>query len=94
MKKTIRNLLLLSCLFFCLAFDSCTFGVDYDKRNKINPEYDGFSCTFGKVYGKRWERLGQICFGLGASLTISALLMWHRREQSENKSILFYIQQE
>jgi hypothetical protein len=40
------------------------------------------------VYGKRWERLGLVNFGAGTVLTISALIAWRNKKQSEYKSIL------
>lgn len=94
MKQTIRNLLLASCFLFAVSYDSCTLGVSYDKRYKLSPETDDYTCTLSTVYGKRWERLGFINFWAGTVLTISAFIAWHRKKQSEDKSILGLIEED
>jgi hypothetical protein len=90
MKNTIRNLLFLSVLFFSISYDACTLGVDYDQKYKIYPEYDGYSCTFSKVYGQRWRRLGFATFAFGTALVISAVVSWRGKKASEDlrRSIL------
>ena len=90
MKNTIRNLLFLSVLFFSISYDACTSGVDYDQKYKIYPEYDGYSCTFSKVYGHRWQRLGFAAFAFGTTLIISVVISWRRKKESEDlrRSIL------
>ncbi len=99
MKKTIRNLLLASCFLFTVSYDSCTLGVDYDKRYKLSPESDfSYSCVISfpmsYKYGKRWERLGFVTFSAGTVLLISGIVGWRRKRESENKSILRLIQEE
>jgi hypothetical protein len=90
MKNTIRNLLFLSCLLFSIAYDSCTLGVDYDRQNKLYPEMGFSNCTFGKHYGRRWERLGFSAFSLGAIFSFTAFVALRRKKQSEDlrRSIL------
>lgn len=84
MKNAVRNLLLVSCILFAASYDSCTTGVDYDNRYKLYGEYDAYSCTFSKVYGERWRRLGFVTFSLAATLTTAALLLRHRIKQNED----------
>jgi hypothetical protein len=88
MKRTIRNLLLVSCFFFAVSYDSCSSGVNYDKKYKLHPETASYSCTMETVYGKRWERLGFATFSIGTILSFSAFIVWRRKQRSEPKSIL------
>ena len=99
MKKTIRNLMLASCFLFTVSYDSCTLGVDYDKRYKLSPESDySYSCVISLPmsykFGKRWERLGLITFSAGTILLISGIVSWRRKREGENKSILQLVQEE
>ena len=100
MKKTIRNLFLASCFLFTVSYDSYTLGVDYDKRHKLSPELnvDYYSCVINfpmeYKYGKRWERLGFVSFAAGTILSVAGVISWHRKRQSENKSILQLIREE
>ena len=88
MKSGIRNLLLASCFLFAVSYDSCTMGVDYDRRYKLNPEFDAYSCTFSKIYGQRWRKLGLVILYLGTALLIAAVIARHREdEQSGNKNL-------
>ena len=91
MKNTIRNLLFLSCLLLAISYDSCTLGVDYDRRNKLYPEQDFSGCTFGRYYyGARWQRLGLAAFSFGAVFSFTAFIALRRKKQSEDsrRSIL------
>lgn len=87
MKNAIRNLLLTAAVLFSASFDSCTAGVEYDRRHEIYGEPNGFTCTFGgkidKVYGRRWERLGLFTFTLGSTLCFTAFAIRRRRRHSE-----------
>ena len=103
MKKTIQNLLLTSCFLFVVSYDSCTSGVDYDKRYKLCPEYESYSCvvnlnsrsySHSYSYGRRWERLGFVTFSAGTILIISTFIAWRRKKQREEKSILNLVQEE
>jgi len=99
MKKTIRNLLLASCFLFTVSYDSCTLGVDYDKRHKLSPESDSdYSCVISfprsYSYGRRWERLGFVTFSAGTILLITGIVGWHRKREIETKSILQLVQEE
>ena len=92
MKQTIQNLLLASCLFFAVSFDSCSSGVDYDKKYKLSPETDN-TCTMNTVYGQRWERFGSATFLIGTILSFSAFIVWRRKQQTEIKSILDLVEE-
>jgi hypothetical protein len=93
MKNAIRNLLFISCLLFSISYDSCTLGVDYDKRNKLYPEPYFTGCTFGTSYGQRWERLGFATFSLGAVLSFAAFVVWRRKIQSENSMLSIIVKE-
>jgi hypothetical protein len=90
MKNTIRNLLFLSVLFFSVSYDSCTLGVDYDRKYKLYPEPDFSGCMFGISYGRRWGRLGLVTFSSGAILIFAAGIAWRRKKESKDlrRSIL------
>jgi hypothetical protein len=90
MKNTIRNLLFLSCLLFSIAYDSCTTGVDYDKKHRLYPETAFSGCVIYTAYGQRWERLGFAAFSLGATFSFTAFVAWRRKKQNEDlrRSIL------
>ena len=97
MKKTIRNLFLMSCFLFAVSYDSYTSGVDYDKRHKLSPERNCSSCVINLYshsyfhsysYGRRWERLGFVSFSAGTVLIFSTFIAWRRKKQKEEKSIL------
>lgn len=90
MKNAIRNLVLVGLFFFAISFDSCTLGVDYDRKYKLYPEIDGYSCIFMNVYGKRWERLGFVTFFFGTSIMISAFIALHRKLQNADKGLSIY----
>ena len=96
MRKTIRNLLLVSLFFFALASGSCSVGVSYDERNKLYPETNwvGSDLAIGVVFGKRWERVGNALFIFGALIGIVASVVWYRSEESVDKSILQLVQEE
>lgn len=99
MKKTIRNLMLASCFLFTVSYDSCTLGVDYDKRYRLSPEIDcdnccDFSFPMSYKYGGRWERFGLMTFSAGTILLISGIVVRRRKRESENKSILQLIREE
>jgi hypothetical protein len=85
MKKAIRNLLLISAFFFALSIGSCTFGVEYDERNKLYVETYWFAYDAGiAVYGRRWERLGEALFLFSMIFLITSGVVWYRRKQSQD----------
>lgn len=93
MKRTIRNLFLASCFLFAVSYDSCTLGVNYDKKYKLSPEVDNYSCTMTKIYGQRWERLGFVTFGIGTSFVISIFIAYRRKIESEDRNTLSLIRE-
>lgn len=94
MKSGIRNLALASCFLFSVTYDCYTRGIDYDVKYRLYPEIDCYSCTFGEVYGRRWERLGSITFFLGATLLITAAAARHSEKQSANNNLSILIREE
>ncbi|HLM60270.1 MAG TPA: hypothetical protein VK308_05685 [Pyrinomonadaceae bacterium] len=93
MKKTIRNLFLVSCFFFAVSYDSCTLGIGYDKKYKLSPEVDNYSCIMATVYGKRWERFGFVTFGIGTSFLLSAFITYRRKRESKNINTLNLVEE-
>ncbi len=93
MKKTIRNLLLTACFLFTVSYDSCTLGVSYDKKYKLSPEIDNYSCTMSKIYGQRWERLGLMTFMMGTTLVTSVVITYRRKQENKDGSILNLIEE-
>lgn len=88
MKQTIRNLLLAGCFLFSLSYDSATLGVNYDKKYKLSPEIDDYSCTMTTVYGRRWERFGLVTFGTGTAFLLAAFITYRRKQDSKNINTL------
>ncbi len=88
MKKNIRNLFLASCFLFAISYDSCTLGIGYDKKYKLYPEVDDYSCTMTKTYGHRWERLGFVTFGLGTSFIFAVVIAYRRKQENTDGIIL------
>lgn len=87
MTNTIRNLLFLCLLFFSISYDCFTAGIAYDNKHKLYSEYDGYCCTFRKVYGKRWERLGFASFLLGTGFTLALFVSWRRNKPLIRKEL-------
>ncbi len=85
MKKVIRNLFLVGILFFAISFDSFSFGVAYDKKHKLYPEWNSYGCIAIQTYGKRWERLGSFCLFAGITLSLSAIIMLRRRSETKKR---------
>lgn len=94
MKSGIRNLVLASCFLFAVTYDCYTRGVDYDVKYRLYAESDSYSCTFGTIYGRRWERLGSVAFFLGATLLITAGAVHHSEKQSANRNLSILIREE
>ncbi|MBA3601873.1 MAG: hypothetical protein H0W45_11705 [Acidobacteria bacterium] len=96
MRKAVRNLLLVSLFFFVLAFGGCWVGVSYDERNKLYPEpnWIGYDVSIGKVYGKRWERIGNTLLSVGLVIGSIAIVIYYREKQIEDKSIIDLVREE
>ena len=93
MKQIARNLLLASCLFFAISYDCCISGVNYDKRHKLYPEIESYTCTMNTVYGLRWERFGTATFLIGTILLFSAFIIRRRKQESKVGSILSLVKE-